>query len=104
MPRWFKGVLARITGKHRRIQEENRQNALKCQARDQKEKQELITKQLQERGRLQSHVQNLRQHHNETMLQMRKDIGTYMEMKEHNSAEPVEFKPQQQDRSGYAME
>jgi len=104
MPRWFKGVLARITGKHRRIQEENRQDALKCQARDQKEKQALITKQLQERGRLQNHVQNIRNEHNETMLQMRKDIGTYMEMKEKNSPEPVEFKPQQQDRGGYAME
>ncbi|MGN7439097.1 MAG: hypothetical protein ACTHOO_10700 [Alcanivorax sp.] len=103
MPRGFKGVLARITGKHRRIQEENRQDALQCQTRDQKEKQELITKQLQERGRLQDHVQNLRSEHNETMLQMRKDIGTYMEMKERNSSEPVEFKPQQQDRGGYTM-
>ena len=104
MPRWFKGVLARITGKHCRIQEENRQDALKCQARDQKEKQELITKQLQERSRLQTHVQNLRNEHNETMLQMRKDIGTYMDMKEKNSPESVQFKPQQQDRGGYAME
>ena len=104
MPTWFKGVLARITGNHRRIQEEKRQDALKCQARDQKEKHELITKQLQERGRLQTHVQNLRQEHNETMSQMRKDIGTYMEMKEKNSPEPVQFKPQQQDRGGYAME
>ena len=104
MPRWLKGVLARITGKHRRIQEENRQDALKCQTRDQKEKQELITKQLQERWRLQDHVQKLRNEHNETMLQMRKDIGTYMEMKEKNSPEPVQFKPQQQDHGGYAME
>ena len=104
MPRWFKGVLARITGKHRRIQEENKQDALKCQARDQKEKQELITKQLQKRGRLQNHVQDLRQLHNETMLQMRKDIGTYMEMKEKNSSEPVEFKSQQQGRGRYLME
>ncbi|MBV1928229.1 MAG: hypothetical protein KUG81_01790 [Gammaproteobacteria bacterium] len=104
MPRWFKGVLARITGKHRRIQEENRQDALKCQTRDQKEKQELITKQLQERGRLQTHVQNLRNEHNETMLQMCKDIGTYMEMKEKNSPELVQFKPQQQEHGGYMME
>jgi hypothetical protein len=104
MPRWFKSVLARITGKHRRIQEENRQDALKCQARDQKEKQELITKQLQERSRLQDHVQKLRNEHNETMLQMCKDIGTYMEMKERNSPEPVQFKPQQQEHGGYSME
>ncbi len=61
MPRWFKGVLARINGKHRRIQEENRQEALKCQALVQRGKQELITKQLQERRRLQDHIQNLRQ-------------------------------------------
>ena len=103
MPTWFKGVLARITGKHRRIQEVNRQDALKCQARDQRERQELITKQLQERGRLQNSVQNLRNEHNETTLQMRKDIGTYMEMKEKNTPEPVQFKLEQQ-HSGYAQE
>lgn len=104
MPRWFKGVLARITGKHRRIQEENKQDALKCRVRDQKEKQELIAKQLQERSRLQNSVKNLRQEHNKTMLQMRKDIGAYMDMKEKNSPELVQFKPQQQERGGYAME
>ncbi len=38
------------------------------------------------------------------MLQMRKDIGTYMEMKERNSPETVQFKPQQQQRGGYTME
>ena len=104
IPTWFKGMLARITGKHRRIHEENRQDTLKCQARDQKEKQELITKQLQERGRLQDKTQSVRQEHNETMLQMRKDIGKYMEMKEQNTPEPVQFKPQQQELGGYVME
>lgn len=104
LPTWFRGMIARITGKHRRIQEENRQDAQKCQARDHAEKQELITRQLQERGRLQDKIQSVRQEHNETMLQMRKDIGTYMEMKEKNSPDPVQFKPQQQDRGGYAME
>jgi len=77
---------------------------MKCQARDKKEKQELITEQLQKRGRLQNHVQNLRNEHNETMLQMRKDIGTYMEIKEKNSPEPVQFKPERQERGGYAMQ
>lgn len=103
LPTWFKGVIARITGKHRRIQKENRQEAIKCRARDHSEKQELVTKQLQERGRLQDKIQAVRQDHNETMLQMRKDIGVYMDMKEQNKPEPAQFTLGQQN-SGYTQE
>lgn len=104
LPTWFRGMIARITGRHRRIQEENRQEVQKCQARDHAEKQELIIRQLQERSRLQDKIQSVRQEHNETMLQMRKDIGTYMEMIEKNNPEPVQFKREQQEHGGYAME
>lgn len=103
LPTWFMGLVSRITGKHRRIQETNRQDALKYHTRDHVEKQALVTKQLQEHGRLQAKIQAVRQDHNETMLQMRKDIGVYMDMKEQNKPEPAQFTLEQQN-NGYAQE
>ncbi len=54
-------------------------------------------------GRLQKKIQSVRQDHNKTMLQMRKDIGVYMDMKEQNKPEPAQFTLEQQN-NGYAQE
>lgn len=91
LPRGLKGFLSFILGGYRKIQTQNKHDATRCNERDRNEKQDMLTKQLQERQRLQDKIQHVRQEHNDTMMQMRKDIGHYMEMKKDNKQEEASF-------------
>lgn len=66
-----------------------------------------MDQQLKERGRLQEKILAVRKEHNETMLQIRQDIGRYMEMKEKKEPEETfKFTLEQPAHTygGYAME
>ncbi len=82
VPKGLKSILSRITGRYKKIRNQNEQEAMACRLRDRAEKQKLVEKQLHERQKLQDKIQNLRDERNDVISQMRKDIGQYMEMKE----------------------
>lgn len=78
----IRGLLSRIIGKYQKIQKQNEIEANACNERDEREKQDLIDKQLVERGRLQEKMETVREEDKETLLEMRKDIGRYLDMRE----------------------
>lgn len=80
LPKGFKGLWHRITGKYRKIRAINEHETAHCIARDQKKKQQLIAEQLKERQKLQTKIQHLRHEQKETMLNIRLEIGHYFEM------------------------
>lgn len=91
VPRGLKSMLSRITGRYKKIRNQNEQETMQCRLRDQNEKQKLVEKQLHERQKLQDKIQSLREERNEVLLQMRKDIGQYMDMKEKRPDAKFEF-------------
>ena len=95
LPKGLKSLLSRITGRYSKILKQNTRETEHCNKRDRNEKNDLITKQLQERQRLQEKIQTVRQEHNEVMLQMREDIARYVEMKEQGKQEEHSFTLQQ---------
>lgn len=80
VPRGFSGIWHRITGTYQKVRARNERETTRCITRDRDEKQALITRQLQERRTIQEKVQVLKQEHREAMLNIRLDIGRYMEM------------------------
>lgn len=80
VPKGIKGLWSRFTGAYRKIRQKNEREAEACTLRDRTEKQALVERQLQERQKLQERIQTLREERNQTTLQMRQDIGRYMEM------------------------
>lgn len=91
----IKNILSRITGKYQRIQKQNAEETMQCAKRDYTERQKLVDKQLDTRQKLQDKIQNVRENHNSISLQLRKDISTYMEMKEKQPDAQFEFTSQQ---------
>ncbi len=81
VPKGIKSLWSRFTGAYRKIRQENEREAQACSLRDRSEKQALVERQLQERQKLQDKIQTLREECNQTTLQMRQDIGRYMEMR-----------------------
>ncbi len=80
VPRGFSGIWHRITGTYQKVRDRNERETARFIIRDRDEKQVLITRQLQERGIIQEKVQVLKREHREAMLNIRLDIGRYMEM------------------------
>lgn len=79
VPKGIKSLWSRFTGAYRKIRQENEHETNACSLRDRNEKQALVERQLQERQKLQDKIQTLREERNQTTLQMRQDIGCYME-------------------------
>jgi hypothetical protein len=86
VPRGFTGIWHRITGTYQKVRDRNERETARCTTRDRDEKQALITRQLQERVVIQEKVQILKREHREAMLNIRLDIGRYMEMQGHTKA------------------
>lgn len=81
LPRGFKGIWHRVTGKYQKVRAINERETKKAIERDRAEKQKLITRQLKERQKLQKRMLQLRYERNEAMLSIRLDIGRYAEMR-----------------------
>jgi len=82
LPRGLSGIWRRITGKYQKIKKQNQAEVKDNDIRDRDEKQLLITRQLQERGRLQERIVQVRERHNQGMLELRKEISLYHEVGE----------------------
>ena len=82
LPYGFMGLWHRITGVYQKIRKLNELETVRCERRDRKEDQAVIEKQLEERGRLQVHVQAKRENHHKVMHELRQDISSYRDMQD----------------------
>ncbi len=102
VPRGFKGIWHRITGTYQKVRTRNERETERCITRDRDEKQALITRQLQERQTLQVKINVLKHEHREAMLNIRLDIGRYMQMqgKAPELTDTFNSNSRQKDRTG----
>ena len=80
LPRGLKGIWYRITGKYQKIRSQNELETKHCLRRDRDERQALIDRQLKERQNLQREIRDELQEHKLEILNLRQEIGRYMEM------------------------
>ncbi|MEE4379210.1 MAG: relaxase [Candidatus Competibacteraceae bacterium] len=71
---WF-----RVTGKYRKILQENETQARASAERDRREWQQFIERQQRERRALQHEFRQLRHHHSITLQKLHRDLGIYLE-------------------------
>ncbi len=82
LPKGLKGIWYRITGKYQKTRSQNELETKHCFRRDRDEKQTLIDRQLKEHQNLQKEIRHSLQEHKLEILNLRQDIGRYMEMGE----------------------
>ncbi len=87
----LRGWLDRLTGKHRRIKEQNEQETYQSRERDQKEKDALIFEQLGQSRVLQGRIERLEQLSEKREDSLSRDIVQYEEIRG-RKREVVEFK------------
>ncbi|MEM8770646.1 MAG: relaxase/mobilization nuclease domain-containing protein [Pseudomonadota bacterium] len=79
LPRGLSGLWARVTGRHQKIRKQNEAEATKCDQRDLKERNAVITAQLRERRTLQMRIKQSRCEQAEILRDLRRDIFTFLE-------------------------
>lgn len=97
LPRGIAGLWHRITGKYQQVRQLNELQTIRCERRDRNETQTLIEKQLEERNRLQTHVQNKRENDHKAMKELRQDIALYRDMQDFSDRT-------QKHQQGYSQE
>ena len=77
LPKGMSGIWHRITGRYGKIRAQNEAEALDAMRRDRLEKDELISRQLDERQKLQDQLKTQRESAQQELLQLRADIESY---------------------------
>ncbi|MBS0166189.1 relaxase/mobilization nuclease domain-containing protein [Nitrospira sp. CMX1] len=99
LPKGFKGIWFRITGKYSKIREQNERETKNCRIRDRDEMQLLIDQQITHRQKLQQQIQPVIENHKQRVQDLRKEIAKYIEMGGTPSQAPQEaFTPRQKHR------
>jgi hypothetical protein len=80
LPRGFKGIWFRITGKYHKLREQNERETETCRIRDRDEKQTLIEHQLIHRQKLQDQIQPILADHKHRVQDLRQEVARYIEM------------------------
>ena len=80
LPRGFKGIWFRITGKYHKLREQNERETEMCRIRDRNETQSLVERQLFHRQKLQEQIQPILSDHKQRVQDLRQEIAGYMEM------------------------
>lgn len=81
LPRGFSGIWSRVTGKFSKIKAQNEMEALQAWQRDRAEKDRLVSRQLDERQRLQTVIKKMREERGKEVAQIRSEIAAYVAMK-----------------------
>lgn len=100
LPKGFKGIWFRITGRYNKIQEQNERETETCRLRDRDEKQSLIERQLAQRQKLQEEIRPVLADHKQKLQDLRQDIARYVEMggePPHSPQEPSGPRRQERD-------
>lgn len=82
LPRGLKGIWTRITGRYRKIRQENERETNNATQRDRGEQQALIDRQLGDRRILQRQVKQVRRTTASALLELHRDIERYIRMGE----------------------
>lgn len=90
LPKGFKGIWFRITGKYKAVRQRNEHETERCHIRDRDERQALTQRQLAERRKLQEEIRPIVQERKIQLLNLKQDMARYMEL----GAEPP--KPSQE--------
>lgn len=99
LPKGFKGIWFRITGKYSKIRALNERETETCRVRDRSEMQSLIDQQLTHRQKLQQQIQPVLEGHEQSVQGLRQEIARYMEMGGIPPKAPQEaFTPRQKHR------
>ncbi len=99
LPKGFKGIWFRITGKYKTVRQQNEQEAERCRIRDRDERQALVQRQLAERQGLQKEIRPIVQEDKLQLLGLKQDIARYMELGEEPPTSPQEHaSPRRKDR------
>ncbi len=96
LPKGFKGIWFRITGKYSKIREQNERETANCRIRDRSEMQSLIDQQLTRRQKLQDQILPLLEDHKQKVQDLRKEVARYMEMGGTPAVTPREASEQHQ--------
>ena len=90
LPKGFKGIWSRITGRYSQLKRENAQDAVVCQQRDGAEREALVFRHLGERRKLQAQIRTHRSQQAKLLLNLRDDRRVY---------ERLRTEPQKERRS-----
>ena len=82
LPRGVAGLWHRITGKYQKVRRLNELETIRCERRDRNEKQALIENQLEQRNKLQTHVQTNRENNHDRLRELRQDISLYRDIQD----------------------
>lgn len=94
LPKGFKGIWFRITGKYKTVRQQNEQETERCLIRDRDERQALVQRQLAERQKLQREIRPIVQEGKLQLLGLKQDIARYMELGEEPPTSPQEHASQ----------
>jgi hypothetical protein len=72
------GLIDRVTGKARAIREENAYDAYACAKRDQRQRDELVKAQMEDRLRLQKPIERLRHKHKQDRKLLARDVMQFL--------------------------
>lgn len=80
LPKGVSGIWHRLTGRYAKIRSQNERDALEAYRRDQAVKDDLIFRQLEERGVLQSYIRAQRSISQQRLVLLREDVANYNAM------------------------
>jgi len=81
LPRGMGGLWSRVTGRYGKIRRQNEHDAWQCYVRDQREKDSLIYRHLEERQQLQKVITRMKAHREIEMSELRREIAAYLRMR-----------------------
>ncbi|MHC0054842.1 relaxase/mobilization nuclease domain-containing protein [Actibacterium sp. D379-3] len=100
LPSGFTGIWSRVTGKFSKLRAENEMEALRAWQRDRAEKDRLVSRQLDERQRLQKAIRKMRDERAQEVAQIRSEIAAYVAMKRGDVPSLSAHQKAQQDQTG----
>lgn len=97
LPKGISGVWHRLTGRYGKIRSQNEREALEGIQRDRAEKDALVSRQLDERQRLQHDIDIQRKAASDELAQLREDVVSYMELEKEDHTQTQDH---ENDHSG----
>jgi hypothetical protein len=82
LPKGIGGLWSRVTGKTRRIKQQNEYDAWQAYRRDASEKDRLVVQHLEERQRLQQKIKTLRQQRSQELADLQREMANYLKASE----------------------
>ncbi|GJL64920.1 MAG: hypothetical protein NPIRA04_35740 [Nitrospirales bacterium] len=82
LPKGFRALWSRVSGKYKKIKVQNEGETERCKVRDREDKQAMIDRQLTQRQNLQEQVKPILRNHQKLIIQLKKDVAQYMEMRD----------------------